>query len=180
MDSTELKHILSEFSPESGNYLKIKYNIENLNKLGFSRIIQVRGDGNCLIRSLLIYLKETRNPDIFTTILLNNHIDFDKILNFDLDHCTNCIREKVIRDWDLIIGIGEWFYHMDDSAIDGLAREAVMSLLGIDKLTIYSLLPGSDEDSVKIIVTSKNFSGITKWHATLLCKTGFCHYSALF
>lgn len=127
------------------------------NFCGKDSLITIRGDGNCLIRALFTYM-EHNTPRIYQ----NNIVDILLMANKDIElshaddpHTLLCeiVRDLVVKKWDLK---GEHSHHMNENAIDGLAIEMVMRILGIDRLNIYQAYNGSDrQEGWRIITPSK-------------------------
>lgn len=168
--------------------------------LNVGSIVSCRGDGNCLIRALLAYILYVRDPNIVFEILTRFCDDTNALsitsqrLTIDKIHdivngpivetiCSN-IRSKIMNEWPYQ---GEWFYHMDDTAIDGLAVVLVLDLLDIDSVTIFALRPnvGKGEDYYKVVSCDKNkkIYNSASNHETLsmayLITCYYTHYSCL-
>ena len=193
-----IDYLNDNFHYSSPNYENALNTVNN--KIPFNYVIKVRGDGNCLIRSIIGCLFKFRSKDDIFNILSNftnnkdktnlrqtifNNIDIKKIIDIQnfidsslVDQICFNIRERIKNDWNKYYK-GCYQYHMDDNCIDGLAREFVMKLLEVDVLFVYSLNPGKDEDFVKRIeaTTDKNYN--EKSIICLICAQGFCHYSSL-
>lgn len=186
------RFIETEFHPNSPNKIKAMQ-VANLHKIIGRNVIKVRGDGKCFIRSLVHALILQRKSDVCFNILSRFVIDEyveelfvtieKKILNDDcalINHiCTNIILH-IDNNWDYEI---DKSYYINENNIDGPVRDAVMRLLGISKVTIYSLIiPSTDkEQNIKILQPSKPLlcEGVTPWSLELLCVHGFCHYNLL-
>ncbi len=180
----------SEFSESSPNFLKAKTNLENIiSEIGYRKVIRIRGNGNCLISSMITCLMFERRADIMHDLLdefiepvsifnLLNSKNTDPETNSHLLILGEIIRDTINKKWDYP---GCPDYHMDDNAIDGLAREMLMRLLCVNELVIYSLKPGINESYKKIIKIDAGhfFKEITPWKIHLICAQGFCHFSSL-
>ena len=121
-------------------------------KTGFSNIIRIKGDGNCLIRSILKYY-EIKLPNFYNVVITNIFImaDEDIILpcqlyEFNLstseyeEKICQIIRKLIIKKWDYK---GSAKYHMDINSIDGSAISMSMRLLGVGKLNIFQAFEGA-------------------------------------
>ena len=105
-------------------------------------IIRVRGDGNCLIRALLVDLvakAKSITGNLLAELCLQNGAEI--IVDFDAEKICVLVRDLVSRLWAYKGGPE---YHMNENAIDGLAVNMVMRLLGVTKLRIYQAFDGTD------------------------------------
>lgn len=184
--------MLQKYHRDGDYYPIIAKNVRYVKSSGFNRFIDVRGDGNCFIYAILVYLRHTRNINIFMTILLPfcNEAMLECLLTSVDKFMANCeymhavaydIRNNIVINWDYI-GVPE--YHMNNNAIDGLAREMVMRLLGVDEIICYSLIPDNGEKEIRVMQISPNKSDLRpdiphKWKVTLLSPSGYTHYGAL-
>lgn len=190
-------------------------NVQMVSHAGFSRVADVRPDGNCFIYACIAYLQKTRDKNMFVTTLLpfcgrrevehllDNPVAF--INNaIDMLHVAEQIRSEVLIKWTYK---GDCEYHMNEHAIDGLARHMVMRLLGIDEVVCYSIIPDA-KDSYEYescrFRDSRPGAGISnerepssrktvispteidlrpdiehKWQVALLSLNGYSHYCAL-
>lgn len=158
-----------------------------------TELIKVKPDGNCLIKTIIAKLIYTQNENIVTDLLLpfldNENIQLlledkskegiTKIIDTNIIKlCCKNIRTAIKTKWDYK-GCPE--YHMNEKAIDGLAREMILRFFCIEELTVYSLIPEEDEEFKKVIninpntFVKNNFS----WKTSLLCGDSFFHYVAV-
>lgn len=195
MKERQLSDLKNVYACCKGGHSILEMNLDKVMQAGFSCMMDVKGDGNCLIYSIIAYLYHTRDVNIFVTTLLSfcdervgaKLVENPKEILNDITCMRSIalnIRERVKSDWDYK---GEWQNHMNDSAIDGLSRNMVMRLLGVNKIICYSLIPDqshSDKEMrvVEILETEKDLNPAVeeKWHVTLLSTYGYTHYSALF
>lgn len=157
----------------------------------FSQVLTVRGDGNCLIYTVVTYLVYTRNFESIIDILIP-YIDEEsindilnnpkKLINYYIteprfmNKIAENIRQSIKKNWDYDVPLQ---FQMDQNAIDGYAREMVLRLLGVEKLIVYSLYPDKEQNS-KIFKPSKKFFTIqVPYVVTLICAQGYTHYSVL-
>lgn len=138
-------------------------------------IEQVRGDGNCLIRAILVHMYKFM-PDLMSIALLDLGLDpFG-----DRDEICYSLRQLIKTKWKEFGFKGDWCYHMDDGAIDGLAIEALMKLLRISSLWIYQPFAAADRPpgwrniNTSIPVIDER-EGVTVYVLTV----NGCHYTGL-
>lgn len=165
----------------------------------FDRIFVVRGDGNCLIRSIICYLFNNRTKNTFLNILMNvfsvGGVDdigvimplFDDGYGWDLEKfignhelmelLCNTIRNIVDKQWCFK---GSAIYHMDANSIDGLAIEMVMKILKVSELKIYQAFDGSSRKYGWRTVSTDSFIGefIEPVSVTIITMNG-THYNSL-
>lgn len=163
-------------------------------------VLTTRGDGNCLIRSIIAHLFVRRTKDVMFEILMplcGDNIaalfafieEKDVVVAINnpvIDIICASIRAFITSKWDYK---GEVGYHMSDDAIDGFAVLYVMRLLGVNELKVYSLKPENRtsgttiyryvEPYLNVFTTDKLIAPVTPWTVTLICAQGRCHYSAL-
>lgn len=156
-----------------------------------STIERVRGDGNCLIRAILRYMR-SHTPQLLTNVLItlfemaNKDIIFPQ---FGVDRSSEdayddvicgMIRELIVKKWDYK---GETAYHMNGNAIDGLAIWMVMRLLGIAKLQIYQAYYGAGRDhgwrDIVFDPSNKLFHSDIQGISIILLTLNGCHYTAI-
>lgn len=188
-----LKQFLhEEFNQLSPNFQMARENAERIEQeiKSDKYIVKVTGNGNCLIKSIIANILYTRDENV-TFGLLNSFIDCDDLLfmieNREqlnkfidgpiIDQLCVKIKEEINNQWDYC-GCVE--YHMDENAIDGLAREMVLRFLCVEELIIYSLNPGKEEYKKVIRIDTNTFKNeISGWKVNLICAQGFCHFSAI-
>lgn len=184
--------IKGTFTSHGDYYDIVVKNVQLVSHAGFSRVADVRPDGNCFIYACIAYLQKTRDKNMFVTTLLpfcgrrevehllDNPVAF--INNaIDMLHVAEQIRSEVLIKWTYI---GDCEYHMNDRAIDGLARHMVMRLLGIDEVVCYSIIPDDEEPAFRktvILPTERDLRPDIehKWQVALLSLNGFSHYCVL-
>lgn len=191
---TSLREFLnSEFCYASPNLQVAELNAKKIEKQVGNKtiIVRVKGNGNCLPKSIITNMLLTRNEDVMFNIL-ESFVDFGSLLqifenrNLDrlmefidspiIDSLCNNIRGEIYKKWDYS-GCPE--YHMDENAIDGLARDMIMRLLCIEEMSVYSLNPGNEEyKKVYKVDNDKFIKKFSPWKVNLICAQGFCHYSA--
>lgn len=169
--------------------------LQKMNELNqYRHVVVVPGDGLCLIYSIIFTLINTRNREVvintilefcsekMMNVLMVNGIG-DCIMDYKFMHeLAINIRTRVCDDWDYnnSSDYNNPLYHMNDNAIDGLARDKVMRLLGVEKITVHSLNP-CNESSTRIFTVSKPIQAhVTPWNIVLICAQGYNHYSAIF
>ena len=180
-----LKTTIDSFN-KSPKFDIVKKTQSILQAKGFSHVYSIRGDGNCFIRCLVIYLWNSLNKNLFFDTF-SSFIDLDKLLKF-IEHGLSehvlefiCIkiRSNVQSKWD---------YHdipiecqMDENAICGKAQEMVMRILGVERFTGYSLIPDSNEsiEFGHLVDKSMLFFNSGTHHIHLLCEHGRNHFSLL-
>lgn len=186
--------LVGEYHPSGEHYGTIIANSTRIIGDGFTRVIDVRGDGNCLIYAIIVYLRYTRDINMFVTTLMpfcdENSRVVDKLLtspddllkdSISMRHIADQIRNHIYLKWDYK---GNSEYHMDDRAVDGLAREMVMRLLGVEELVCYTLCPDKGDPLKRKTATSPGKADLRtdiehKWQVTLLSPSGYTHYCAL-
>lgn len=153
----------------------------------------VRGDGNCLIRAIIRYMRK-HTPQIFVNIVINlfelsgrniiipeigNNIDRKVHDNYDDIVCV-VIRELIEKRWDYK---GSAMYHMDDNAIDGDAVRMVLRLMCVNDLNIFQAFDGADRKqgwrNIKLNSSEKLFHDHTNGISVALFTLNGCHYSAI-
>jgi hypothetical protein len=193
-EACPISEVINEFHPSSPNYNIVKNNIQLLINMGFSRVINVRGDGMCLIYAIIAYIFETRDNDSIYTILepfcteeiLSGLIDSPKTVKKHIETIARNVATAVTKHWSYI---GESRYHMDENAIDGLAIRMVMKLLAIDRLICHVLLPkplvieynvndSCESKSLREGIPAYHRDDISGWMVTLL-SVNRCHYRTL-
>lgn len=149
--------------------------IENV-ILNYRDIIIVPGDSNCLIHSILVslYQKDFNNfIHIITTLSTQYNIELTEntiIYNSNIPTYFNDnnvffglfaqhVIRKCIRDnWCFLNSEHEYHknpdYHMDNYAVDGLARNMLCKIFCIPKLIIYQIF--DDESRKKGIIEIKS------------------------
>lgn len=186
--------LVEEYHLFEEHYGTIVANAMRIVEDGFNRSIDVRGDGNCLIYAIIVYLFYTRNSNVFVTTLMpfcdeNDHI-VDQLVtspgvllkdSISMRHIADQIRNNIYLKWDYK---GNSDFHMNERAIDGLARVMVMRLLGVEELVCYTLCPDKgDPLKRKDLVTPEKVDLRPdiehKWQVTLLSPHGYTHYHAL-
>ena len=184
--------LVSEYHKDGEYYHTITHNASYIMSKGFVNVIDVRGDGNCLIYSILVYLRHTRDINVFMTTILpfcNEHITAQLISSPDtvlsdatsMKHIADQVRNYILLHWDYK---GSSEYHMNNHAVDGLAREMTMRLLGVDELVCYSLCPDLGDPNVRVTKISPEKKDLRpdidhKWTVNLLSPSGYTHYNAL-
>lgn len=187
-----LEKLVGEYHPKGEFYDIVSSNAHRIIENGFTSAIDVCGDGNCLIYAIIVYLRYTRSLDAFVNTLLPfcDEIALELLIHSPdellknathMKHIANQVRDHIVLKWDYK-GVPD--YHMNDRAIDGSAREMTMRLLGVDKLTCYSLCPETNEQYIRITTIQPNKPNLRpdiehKWQVNLLCQSSFTHYSAL-
>ena len=143
--------------------------------LNFSDIIIVPGDSNCLIHSILVslYDKDFNNfIDIITTLCLEYNLQINEniiiynpnITMYFNDNCIffslfaqHAIRQCIRNFWSFNNSNHDYHkipdYHMNNYAIDGLARNMLCKIFCINKLIIYQAF--NDESRKKGIYEIK-------------------------
>ncbi len=187
-----IDEIISEFCVSSKNFRNIEMNARAIKSHGFSRVIDVKGDGNCLIYSIIVYLYYTRDINSFVYSVMT-YCDKETLVELFrrpkyvitnyrmmLSIATN-IRKCIVSKWDYI---GSPWFHMNGDAIDGLAREMVMRLLGVSMITCYTLCPNERESYIRKTNIPTDLVDLrpdidTKWHVSLFSNFSFNHYAAL-
>lgn len=190
-DDIELMEFLKQnFHNSSPNFQRAKETVDKLIDLGFTTVKQVRGDGNCLIRALLLHLIETRDKNIMFAILIN-FISIELIIEFFetkddkiFEVLVQNIRDAVLENLNLCENVQQRElipFMMDESAIDGFALEQVMRLLNVQKMTVHSLCPNAGEDVETVFQVIGKFltPDVAPWESTLISAQGRCHYSTL-
>lgn len=92
-----------------------------MSEINATNAVPVRGDGNCLVRAIIVSALKLKKFDVDT---------------FDYEQ----FREMIASCWAFK---GEALYHMDETAIDGLAILMVMKLLRVKKLRVYQCFDGA-------------------------------------
>lgn len=139
-------YLLTEIGKNPQKVHEIDLIVKNIQRgTNFTNIMRVRGDGSCLIRAILCRLKEI--PNILMSITINlcmiSNTDIftpDNWMDFENKFCI-LVRNLIIQKWN---EKGEYYYHMSDNAIDGLAIIMAMKLLNIDILNVYQAFNGAD------------------------------------
>jgi len=134
-------------------------------KFGFQ---SVKGDGRCLIRALLVLLTVHHSEHLKTRLSLFGLVEDANLI----ESLVNTIKEKWTTELSLT---GEWFYHMDETAIDGLAVIALMKILGISTLNVFQFIDGADRQAGWREIKSDLKEGIECNIATV----NGCHYTAI-
>ena len=124
---------------------------ELMEMIGGKQVIAVRGDGNCLPRSIKAALG-------------------DKTEEYDE------LRKQITEKWDLP---GEAIYHMDETCIDGLAIQMVMRLLGVKTLNIFQCFDGAGRKTGWRTIEVKDLLVKEKAKCVNLITINGCHYAAL-
>lgn len=179
--------LLENFHKESPRFGNARSIVDDLLAKVFSRVIQVRGDGNCLIRATIIHLLETRDMDVLFTIfepfLGSSTFSFLDTKADDLfEKLVLSIRSNVLSKAEDLAGDQANLvpYYMDGTAIDGPARTMVFKLLNVQKATIYSLAPSvGDLNPTVFEIDGPFLSDVATWDINLICAQGMCHYSVL-
>lgn len=170
---------------------------------GRKNIVDVWGDGNCIIYSMIAYLFHTCSRDRFFTVLFPFCSDHIREMLLDVpehvlgDHETmfqiaQNVRDVVVRCWYFK---GNCDYHMNSRAIDGYAVKMVMNLFGVDSMEVFSVLPDHGENHVERYAITHDDVNIRhdinpsetelrpdikdKWHVTLYSVISFDHCGAL-
>lgn len=144
----------------------------------------VRGDGNCLTRAIICYMRK-HTPQIFVNIaislfqLCNRDIIIPDTDKYD-DLIVIMIRELISKLWDYKESS---IYHMDDNAIDGDAIRMVMRLLGLNMLHIYQAFDGADRKqgwrTIILNDSERFFHDHTHGISVFLFTLNGCHYSTI-
>jgi len=190
-------YLKENFDVNTPNYKKAKEVIELIeNEFGNCQLVaKTKGDGNCLIRAILVYLYNSRDKNVMFEILsglldddeilkLNCHFTenrniTDEIEDIIIKLCTN-VREFIEQKWDYPFDIKE---HMVQyiNAIDGLAMKMVMRMFCVNELQVWSL--NYDETgylyTYKIDENTFFKKEITGFKVSLICAQGRCHYSPI-
>ena len=201
MDPTVKSLIENEFHETSPKRIQaIKF--AELHGILNENIKVVRGDGKCFIRSLIVYLVTSRNRDACEEIFkpfadLNferNLLDIIDAKSIDdnsdlMNHLCDNIYKSISDKWDYTV---DKQYYLNPNNIDGFALEMVMRLLGVSKVTIYSLVPSANnglvrsssnakpESQVEIVeIVKPIIPNVTTWSARLVCAQGRCHYNII-
>jgi hypothetical protein len=188
-----LDHLIGgTFTPQGQHFDIVVRNVRRVASDGFTRMADVRGDGNCFIYACIAYLQKTRDKNVFATTLLpfcgrretvhllNDSVAFIRNAT-NMLHVAEQIRSEVLIRWTYK---GECSYHMDEHAVDGLARHMVMRLLGIDEVVCYSIIPDEREPSFRKTVIPPTEPNLRpdiehKWQVALLSLNGYSHYCVL-
>jgi hypothetical protein len=165
----------------------------------FSHTFSIPKDGNCLIYSVVISLFYIAPHNILLQILapfcppeiVDVLFDDPSAIVFNHDHMKNIasnIRTFVIENWDWK---GDHTFHMDQNAIDGLARISVLRALCVDRLTRFTLCddPQCHEnwcnfDDVKGLIRDDHVPNLRtdvreRFNVTTLSTYGYGHYQPL-
>jgi hypothetical protein len=135
-------------------------------QLGFMR---VRGDGRCLIRAMVTVL-EYYHPELIEQKLGElGHAKPEEV-----EELIELLADLIGSTWEMFGYKGCAAYHMDETAIDGLAIDVLMRILGVSELKIFQFRDGADRKAgwrTKQI----DSEGCTCRIATL----NGCHYTAI-
>ena len=181
------EYLKSQFHPSSPKYQQIPEVVQELSE--YKTISQVKGDGNCLTYAILVYVYQNFDKSTFINILTLVSEDFPNLDNFEspdlffnqnLDYfigISKKIRALIEEKWFFK---GEACYHMDDTAINGLAINMIMKILGIKKISIfhafdelYNYVP-----TWRTIEQDDHF-GVVLINEINLFTTNGCHYGSL-
>jgi hypothetical protein len=156
-------------------------------------VVEIRGDGNCFTRCLLLEIYLNRDPNIFFTLLDGYLSESEKnsLINLigrkdprsfrDSELVTilcNKLRKLAFELWDYKV---DKRYYNDENTIDGPIRESIMRLLCFEKVIVFSLNPGPNDRNPMVfeVNPSKFYKQVSGWNGKLICAQGFCHYSLL-
>lgn len=192
-DRFPVEAIINNYTEGSDAYDAIRTGIVCLKeKTGKTSVVDVWGDGNCLIYSVIFSLYHTRDSNSFFAIL--NPFCDENATSFLLndpsallhDHAmmqriAANIRQFVINTWDYI---GSPEFHMNEHAIDGCAVMMVMRLLGVNRLVAYTIHRIDDDAPMEQYTIDTRTHDLrpeitTKWNVSLVCTCGYDHYMAL-
>jgi hypothetical protein len=187
-----LSSLFKEYHKDGEYFSTISKNVSKLSSLGFSRVIDVRGDGNCLIYSIIAYIHHTRdiNTFVYTLLPFCNEGEIAQLISSPgtflrnavcMKHIADQVRDHILLEWDYK---GDALYHMDTNAVDGLAREMTMRLLGVEEIVCYTLNPGPEDKECRISRVTPGKKDLRpdivhKWVINLLSPSGYTHYNAL-
>jgi hypothetical protein len=186
------QYLVTEIGGTPGKVVRISEIIyEIAERTSNSTIDRVRGDGNCLIRVILRYMRR-HTPQLLTNVLITlfemagrdiifPQFDGNRLTEDAYDDVVcGMIRELIVKKWDYK---GDPVYHMNEEAIDGLAIHMVMRLLGVSKLSVYQAFDGAGRKHGWRDTTlgkdetlfHRDIQGIT----IILMTLNGCHYTAI-
>jgi hypothetical protein len=104
-------------------------------QLGF---MPVRGDGRCLIRALVVVV-DSHHPGLIAERLG----ELGRSRPEETEELIILLADLIPEMWDAFGMKGCAAYHMDESAIDGLAVDVLMKILGVSELKIFQFRDGA-------------------------------------
>lgn len=156
-----------------------------------SAVERVRGDGNCLVRAILRYMRK-HTPQILINVLIalfemagrdiifptfNESRTIEDVYD---DVIVGLIRELIEKRWDYK---GNPSYHMSGDALDGLSISMIMRLLGLNKLSIYHAFEGAGRKQgwrdITLGKDEKLFHPDIQGITIILITLNGCHYTAI-
>lgn len=179
------------------NIEKLLQTAEYFESFGVVRINNVPGDGNCLIYSIIValmfkcsrtdFMKRIRPfcPSEIFEIFSNHDVDLRNLV-FNkqiMKSIAESVRLSIMGEWDYHYST-KWEGHMNNSAIDGLAREMVLRLFCITELVSFCMITeNGDKDIRHTIVPTKlqKLRNDVDWipYIRLFCPYSFTHYCAI-
>jgi len=163
----------------------------------YQYLITSRGDGNCLVRSIIAYMYCARNfgtflntlahiyeldgREVYYSTLINdkgaNVVEFMTKHEQYFANFYNMTKSVVTKHWSLK-GCSE--YHMDANAMDGLCIEIILNIFNISKLKIYQAFDGAARKAGwREIKSSKYVSDSLENIEVSIFTFNGCHYAAL-
>jgi len=143
-------------------------NIVKVLPLAFTDILNVRGDGRCLIRAVVAFM-ERHLPNVFANSLL----DHGMLDLMGSERLIEAIFQKLTASWNINDGPIE--YHIDENAIGGFGILMLMKLLNVRTLKVFQAF---DNKGLKAGWTAYEQEGVTNQYTVYLYTADGSHYRA--
>lgn len=136
--------------------------------LAYTEILNVRGDGRCLIRAMVAFM-ERHLPNELANSLLNHGLQG----LMGSEGLIEAIFQKLLSAWDVNDGPIE--YHIDDNAIGGFGILLLMKLLNVRTLKVFQAF---DNKGLKAGWTTFEQEAVENQYTVYLYTADGCHYRA--